>query len=343
LSDRVLVTGATGFIGHHVVETLLERGDRVACLVRPTSDTSGLPVDSLELRLGDVTDSASLDAAVEDIDVVYHLAGALEARSLAELNLVNEAGPRNMAASCARLEKPPVLVLLSSLEAAGPDIPGQLRTEQDRSAPVSNYGRSKLAGELVIGEFSADVPITIVRASGVFGERDRETLEVVNAFRVGGLDIYTVPLAHTTVLNLIHASDLADLLVLAAEKGERIQPDEGTYQPAGQGLYYAADKERLTLAEVVGNVAKFIAHNRVRIINLPVGFAWIMAGTSEACARIRGQSPGIVNLDKVRSFAAGSFTCSADKSARQLGFSPARSLDERLSQTLAWYQEHGWL
>ena len=343
MSDRVLVTGATGFIGHHVVETLLERGDRVACLVRPTSDTSGLPVDKLELRLGDVTDSASLDKAVKDIDVVYHLAGALEARSLAVLNVVNEAGPRNMAASCSHLEKPPVLVLLSSLEAAGPDIPGHLRTEQDRSDPVSNYGRSKLAGERVINEFAAVVPITIVRASGVFGEHDRETLEVVKAFRVDGLDLYTVPRAHTTILNLIHAHDLADLLVLAAEKGERIQPSGRAPETAGQGLYYAADKERMTLGEVVGNVAQATAQSRIRIFSLPIGFAWIMAGASEAWARIRGRSPGIVNLDKVRSFAAGSFTCSPDKSARQLGFSPSHSLSERLSQTIAWYQEQGWL
>ena len=162
-------------------------------------------------------------------------------------------------------------------------------------------------------------------------------------FRIDGLDIYTVPRAHTTILNLIHARDLANLLVLAAEKGERIQPDGRASEPAGQGLYYAADKERLTLAEVVGNVAKVITQNRGRIISLPVGFAWIIAGASEAWARIRGQSPGIVNLDKVRSFAAGSFTCSPDKSARQLGFSPSHSLSERLSQTLAWYQEQGWL
>jgi len=343
LSDRVLVTGATGFIGHHVVETLLERGDQVACLVRPTSDTSGLPLDKLELRTGDVTDPASLDAAVEDIDVAYHLAGALEARSLTELNSVNEAGPRNMAASCARLEEPPVLVLLSSLEAAGPDILGHLRTEQDRSDPVSNYGRSKLAGERAIIEFAADVPITIVRASGVFGERDRETLEVVKAFRVDGLDLYTVPRAHTTMLNLIHARDLADLLILAAEKGERIEPSGRAPETAGQGLYYAADKERMTLGEVVGNVAQAITQNRIRIFSLPIGFAWIMAGASEAWARIRGQSPGIVNLDKVRSFAAGSFTCSSDKSARQLGFAPSLALNERLNQTIAWYQDQGWL
>ena len=343
MSDRVLVTGATGFIGHHVVATLLERGDQVACLVRPSSDTSGLPIESLELRLGDVTDPASLDAAVEGIDVVYHLAGSLEGRSLAELNLVNEAGPRNMAASCARLEKPPVLVLLSSLEAAGPDIPGHLRIEQDRSEPVSNYGRSKLAGERVVIEFAADVPITIIRASAVFGERDRETLEVVKAFRVDGLDLYTVPRAHTTILNLIHAHDLADLLVLAAEKGERIQPNVHATELAGQGLYYAADKERLTLGEVVGNVALAIAQNRIRIFSLPIGFAWIMAGASETWARIRRRSPGIVNLDKVRSFASGSFTCSPDKSARQLGFSPSHSLSERLGQTIVWYQEQGWL
>lgn len=342
MSDRVLVTGATGFIGSHLVEALLEKGDRVACLVRPTSDTSSLPVSTLELRLGDIRDPASLQGAVEGIEVVYHLAGALEALSPAELNAVNEAGTHNMAQACAGLETPPVLVLLSSLEAAGPDPDEHLRTEDDPSAPVSNYGRSKLASERAIREFAGAVPITIVRASAVFGERDKETYAVVKALQIDGLGLYTIPRAHSTNLSLIHARDLADLLVLSAKNGERIQPDVPPKR-SGQGLYYAADEEWLTLAEIFGRVAEAITENRTVIIDMPVAFAWITAGAFESWARIRGRSPGVITLDKVRSFAAGSFTCSPEKARRQLGFSPSRSLSERLSQTMDWYQAQGWL
>ena len=84
MTDRVLVTGATGFIGHHLVKTLLERGDQVTCLVRPTSDTSQLPTSDLKLFIGDVIDSSSLAKALEGIDTVYHLAGQIDA-SLSKL------------------------------------------------------------------------------------------------------------------------------------------------------------------------------------------------------------------------------------------------------------------
>jgi nucleoside-diphosphate-sugar epimerase len=343
LSDRVLVTGASGFIGHHLVETLLERGDQVACLVRPTSDTSRLPVEKLELRLGDVTDPGSLESAVEDIEVVYHVAGTLEARSLSELNLVNEAGARNMAAACGNLERPPVLVLLSSIEAVGPDPPDHLRTEDDPADPVSNYGKSKLAGEQAVREFAGQVPITIVRASGVFGPGDKETFAILQTLRLAGLDIYTVPRAHSTKVSVVHARDLANLMVRAAQRGERIERESKSSEAIGQGLYYAADEEQLTLGELFGRVAEAMSEKEATIINLPIGFAWIATGARVGWARLRGRSPGVVNFDKIRSFAAGSYTCSPEKAFQQLGFKPAHSLSDRIHQTVDWYQAQGWI
>ena len=340
MSERVLVTGATGFIGHHLVTALLEAGDQVSCLVRPTSDTSGLPASKLDFRMGDIRDPDSLKAAVEGTRAVYHLAASIAGHDPAQLKEVNEAGVRNLAEAAAALESPPALILVSSIEAAGPDPNSRPRTEGDPSTPVSNYGKSKLAGERAIAEYAQSLPITIVRASGVFGEGDRETYTIAKAFEVPGINAYAIPRAHSARVSLIHARDLADMLILSAGNGERINTASGNQ---GQGLYYAADREVLTLGELFGRVATARTEVAATVVSVPMGFAWIGAGALEAWARIRRQSPGVVTIDKVRSFASGSFTCSPEKAQQQLGFTPARPLSERINQTIEWYQAEGWL
>src|SRR5262245_21551255 len=111
---KVLVTGASGFIGSHLVRHLIARGDEVACLVRSSSRTRDLQSLGLELRYGDVRDGEGLDAAAADVDVVYHLAGLVTAFGMQDLSDVNTEGPRRMAEACSRRESPPTLVFVSS-------------------------------------------------------------------------------------------------------------------------------------------------------------------------------------------------------------------------------------
>ena len=343
MTSRVLVTGATGFIGHHLVKALLERGDLVTCLVRPTSDTSQLPTADLKLVVGDTRDPSSLAKAVEGNDTVYHLAGQIDASTSKLLYSVNVEGTRNIAEACARHDDPPVLVIVSSQEAGGPDLSGRPRTEADPPSPVTYYGRSKLMGERAASEFASRVPITIVRTAAVFGEGDRATLSIFKAFRIGGLGIHPLPRAHKLRISLIHAADLSNALILAAAHGERLPVANGTPTEYGAGVYYPADEERPTFAEIIEIASRALGGNRVWIINVPVVFAWIAGGLSELWSRISGRSAGIINLDKARAAAAGSWTCSPQKTMQQLGFAPERSLADRVRQTVAWYREHGWL
>ena len=205
---------------------------------------------------------------------------------------------------------------------------------------MSNYGKSKLAGEQAVREYAGSVPITIVRASGVFGEGDKETFGILKTLQVAGLNIYAVPRAHSAEVSVIHARDLATLMVLAAHSGERINSSSG---PHPKGLYNAADEEQLTLGELFGRVAAALSEGRARIIDLPIGFAWLTAGALEGWARIRGRSPGVITMDKIRAFAAGSYTFSPEKALQQLEFKPARPLSERIRQTVEWYQAQGWI
>ncbi|MEK6588145.1 MAG: NAD-dependent epimerase/dehydratase family protein [Chloroflexota bacterium] len=343
MNDRVLVTGATGFIGHHVVSALIEKGDQVTCLVRPTSDTSRLPTAQLFLQIGDITDPTTLEPALASVGVVYHLAAALTAKSAQGFHSVNEVGTRNLAEACARSSSPPTLVVLSSLAAAGPNPKDRPRSEHDPSVPISNYGRSKLAGEQAARALGGLIPLTIVRAPIVFGQWDRDVFKM---FRLVKLGIHLVPVAPNQRYSLIHATDLARLLVQAAADGERAAPANGKRVGPGSessGLYYAAYDEQLTYADLGIQLAEALGRRRVRSLRVPNFLAWTVAAGFELFARLSGQPPDIINFDKAREGFAGSWSCSPAKAHEQLGFKPAQPLPVRLRQTAEWYRAQGWL
>ena len=106
---KVLVTGGNGFIGTHLVEALLARGDEVTCLVRDPSRAERLSRLPVKLALGDLTDADRLSTAVAEADAVYHLAGATKALRKRELFEVNETGVRNLLTACSRRTTPPAV------------------------------------------------------------------------------------------------------------------------------------------------------------------------------------------------------------------------------------------
>jgi nucleoside-diphosphate-sugar epimerase len=335
LDDPVLVTGATGFIGHHVVQTLLEQGEPVRCLVRPTSDLRTLPTERLSLAYGDITEPEGLATTVAGVKVVYHLAASLTARSAQAFHSVNEIGTRNLAEACARSGSTPVLVVLSSLAAAGPNPADRPRREGEPPAPVSHYGKSKLAGERAARAFSDRIPVTVVRAPIVFGERDRDVFKM---FRLVRLGVHLIPVAPSQRYSLIHAADLAGLLARAAAGGERCRSDSES-----EGLYYVGYPEALTYPELGSQLAQALGRPRVVSLPVPKPIVWAAAAAFEAGSRLIGRRPSIINLDKAREAFAGSWSCSPTKAEQQVAFRPALPLSTRLKQTADWYRAEGWL
>ncbi len=333
---HVLVTGATGFIGHHLVKHLADQGTKVTCLVRPSSDRSRLDAFAPRYVLGDVTDRDSIALALKDIDVVYHLAGLTKSLCAADLKRVNEEGVRNVAACCAEMERPPVLVVASSLAAAGPASKETARLETDPASPVSMYGRSKRAGELAAKQYASQVPITIVRPPIVLGEGDRDGFTLFETIANWG--IHLVPSLSDEKYSLVHADDLVAAFVLAATRGRRINADEDD----AEGIYFAAADEMLTYAQLGRMIGEVLGRPRAWIVHTPQPLVWATAAFSEIVSRLRGR-PNIVNLDKAREAAAGSWTCSTDALRRDTGFEPALPLRDRLEQTARWYIAQGWL
>ncbi len=336
---KALVTGASGFIGGHLVEALVRRGQQVRCLVRSTSRVELLEKLDVELLEGDVTDPESLRDAPRGVDVVYHAAGLTTAFRKSDLMSVNEQGTLNVAEACARRTSPPVLIAFSSLAAAGPAPRGGLLVESDPPAPRSNYGHSKRAGELAAEKWAGEVPTTIIRPSVVFGPRDRMTLSMFKPIASTG--IHLTPGFGATKLSMIYVSDLIELAIRAVERGQRLLPSDNAHDDAGRGYYFASCGECPTYRELGKLMANAMGKGSLWV-PVPYPFPTLVAAVNELISRLRGR-PGGLTMDKLRDASAWSWACSTQKAEDDFGFAPAKPLIERLHETTQWYLDAGWL
>jgi nucleoside-diphosphate-sugar epimerase len=250
---------------------------------------------------------------------------------------VNVGGTLNVAEACAAAPTPPVLVVVSSLAAGGPATEGRPRREEDPPAPVSVYGRVKLDAEAAATRHAASVPVTIVRPPMVYGAGDRSGLKI---FRTVSAGWHLVPSRKLRRLSMVRAPDLAELLIRAATRGERVPA--GPDAPPGAGVYYAAHEQRPAYDELGRLVGHALGGVSPRVVRMPAWSTAIAANASELIARLRDR-PTILNRDKLREAAGGDWTCDPTKAREGLGFRPALTLEEGLADTARWYRQEGWI
>ena len=316
MPERVLVTGATGFVGSHVAHALVKAGYEVRCGVRASSSTrwiSGLPVERVGLDMKGRAEDFSL--AVEKVDLVVHAAGITRARRAEDYHAVNAGGTRKLASAAlgAGVRR---FVLISSLAARGPD---------GRDHPESAYGRSKLEAEAHLRALDSQMEPVILRPAAVYGPRDTDLLPLFKMARAGFLALPST----ANVLQPVYAEDVARAALAAARKA------------AGSGPFPVAEAARYTWEDVVAGLEKALGRN-VRAVRLPPAAFPLAGRAAEWAARAFSAVP-IIDERRGRDLAAHTWTCDVSETEAALGWRAEVPLFEGLERTARWYRQAGWL
>jgi nucleoside-diphosphate-sugar epimerase len=321
---KVLVTGGTGFVGHHLIDALLRRGDSVTALIRTPSKAAGLAERGVRLVAGDLGDTASMAAAARHQDVVYHLAGLVTARNEAEFLAVNRDGAARLAAAAAGVSQARI-VLVSSMAAAGPVARGGRLIGTEPAHPVTAYGRSKLAGEEAIK--AGPLPWTIVRPPAVYGPFDAEMFRLFKAAKLGVVPLFG---DGAQELSLVYGPDLASALVAA-----------GASPATTGGTYYACHPEILTSGRLVAEVGNAVGM-KPKLVHLPRWSATLALGLISGVARIRGRAT-LLTPEKAHDFFAPAWTADPGPLETAAGWRAERDFESGAAATADWYRSAGWL
>lgn len=242
---KTLVTGATGFIGTHLVKAFVEEGRDIRCLVRRTSNKSNLEKLGVELIYGDLLDKDSLKRAVKGVNVIYHLGGEVYSFKIKDYYKINVQGTKNLLDNClsSKIEK---FIYFGSIAAVGPNPDrNKLLTEDDPCNPITPYGRSKYEAEKIILESFRQfkIPIVIIRLPTVYGPGQSQVL--INFFqKVRNGKFYIIGTGEY-LRSLCYIENLIDGVLLAEEKPEAV----------GE-IFFISDKNVYTFKEIVQTIAE---------------------------------------------------------------------------------------
>ena len=326
----ILITGATGFVGSHVVEAGVQRGLQVRVLVRPGSDAATLCESDVEVIRGDLTEQQTLREAVAGVDAVVHCAAKLgDWGPVDGYRAVNVEGLRNLLEVCRGQASLRHFIHLSSLGVyAARNHHGTDETEPLSEQHIDGYTQTKVEGEHVALDYYRDhgVPVTILRPGFIYGPRDRTVLpRLIEKLKLRRLRYLG---GSTRLMNTIYIGNLVDGIFAALDK------------PAAVGqIYNLTDGEKVSKRRLVEAIADGMDLPRPSGFPFPLWLAsWIVGLVEKRQRRRLAPNPPRLTQAMIK-FLGLNLDFSIDKARRELGYMPRVSFDEAMRLTTTWFRE----
>src|SRR6266851_486485 len=324
---KVLITGATGLLGGHLIRELRERGEDIRALVLPVENTDRLVAQGVEVVRGDITDANTLGPAVKDIELIFHLAGMMGVwRPLAEYHLVNVTGSENLykAAQQGGVRR---FVHTSSHTVYGLGY-GRFLTEKDALRPdLDPYSLTKAEGDRLIRRLmlNSGIETVSIRPGTFFGSGDRLHFGRIAQRMKNGKGVIIG--RGDNALPFCYVTDVVQGFLLAAY-----------HEKAPGNVYNISNDHPLTQQEIFNAVADGVGGKRPirHLPYLPIYYGSIIA---EKVAKFTSTRPKVTRLG-VMMFGTDN-RHSVEKARRELGYEPKVDLREGIRLAAAWFNTGG--
>jgi len=329
MRKRVLITGASGFVGYHLINEALAANLEVYAAVRANSDIDhlkDLPIQYIHLAYHSV-DELFKALSEKQFDYIIHAAGTTKAKTEGIYNEINAGYTKNLAMASQRLLKPiEKFVFVSSLAAVGPlaALNGQIE-DHTKANPVTSYGKSKLLAETYLQEING-LPLVIIRPTAVYGPREKDLFILFKSINKG-IEPYIGSFKQQ--FSFVYVKDLVQIIVKAL-----VVDTKHTIYNVSDGNVY----NRYALA----NVTKELLNKRTLKFHLPVVTVGALAALMDRLYKNKKETPTL-NKEKMAELTAVNWACNTQTMEEDFGFKPEFNLRRGLTETLNWYKVNHWL
>lgn len=328
---KILITGASGFVGYHLIHEAVARGYEIYAAVRKSSQVDHLKEFPVQFVYPDFANAESLKAElqVQQYDYIIHAAAATRAPSQEAFNAANADITRNLAnavvASGIPLKK---LVFVSSLAVLGP-IPYDAQepiSENNEPHPITGYGRSKLLAEKYLAEFTT-LPVVTLRPTVVYGPREKD-LYVMFKTLARGMEPSIG--RKNQLLSFVYVADLVDVIL------------DALTAPTPAGLVCNISDGQVYNRDELALITKRVLNKKTFRFTVPVGIVRMLASLMETLYARSKKSP-LLYRERVGELTAPNWNCSITNAQRYLNYMPKYDLEKGVTESLKWYKEHNWL